>query len=81
MLDAMVFLKKDTRQWSRRGFEKPMFTQDNMDLRLIEPFDDGTIVAGEVVDDLVFTNFITGPEIGTCLPSLSPYMNRQRIPR
>jgi hypothetical protein len=54
----------------KRFRKKPMYNHDYMDLRLLALFDDGTIVAGEVVDELVFTNFITGQELGICLPSL-----------
>jgi hypothetical protein len=48
-----------------------MYDQDDMDLRLLAPFDDGTIVEVEVVEELTFINFITGPELGICLPTLS----------
>jgi hypothetical protein len=42
-----------------------------MDLRLLAPFNDGTIVEGEVVEELIFVNFITGPELGIQMPSLT----------
>jgi hypothetical protein len=37
----------------------------------LSPFDDGTIVEGEVVEELIFVNFITGPELGIQMPSLT----------
>jgi hypothetical protein len=55
----------------KRFRKKPMYNQDDMDLRLLAPFDDGTIVEGEMVEELTFVNLITGPELGICLPSLS----------
>jgi hypothetical protein len=55
----------------KRFRKKPMYTQDNMDLQLLAPLDDGTIVEGQVAEELIFVNFITGPELGICLPSLS----------
>jgi hypothetical protein len=55
----------------KRFRKKPMYDQDDMDLRLLAPFDDGTIVEGAMVDELTMGNFITGPEIGKCLPSLT----------
>jgi hypothetical protein len=55
----------------KRLRKKPMYTQDDMDLRFLAPFDDGTIVEGEVVEVLTFVNFITGPELGMQLPSLT----------
>jgi hypothetical protein len=55
----------------KRFRKKPMYTQDNMDLRLLAPFDNGTIVEGEVVEELIFVNFITGPELGMRMPSLT----------
>jgi hypothetical protein len=51
--------------------KKPMYDQDDMDLRLLAPFDDGTIVEGTMADELIMGNFITGPELGICMPSLS----------
>jgi MFS superfamily sulfate permease-like transporter len=55
----------------KRFRKKPMYNQDDMDLRLLAPFDDGTIVAGEMVEEITFVNFITGPVLGICLSSLS----------
>jgi hypothetical protein len=51
--------------------KKPMYSQDDMDLRLLAPFDDGTIVEGAMVEELTMGNFITGPELVICLPTLS----------
>jgi hypothetical protein len=48
-----------------------MSNQDDMDLRLLAPFDDGTIEEGEMVEELTFVNFITRLELRICLPSLS----------
>jgi hypothetical protein len=48
-----------------------MYTKDDMALRLLAPFDNGTIVEGEVVEELIFVNFITGPELGIRMPSLT----------
>jgi hypothetical protein len=48
----------------KRFRKKQMYTQDDMDLQLLAPFDDGTIVEGELVEVLTFINFITGPELG-----------------
>jgi hypothetical protein len=42
-----------------------------MDLRLLAPFDDGTIVEGTMADELIMGNFITGSELGIFMPSLS----------
>jgi hypothetical protein len=55
----------------KRFRKKPMYDQDDMDLRLLAPFDDGTIVEGTMADELTMGNFITGPELGICMPSLS----------
>jgi hypothetical protein len=55
----------------KRFRKKPMYNQDDMDLRLLAPFNDGTIVEGEVLEELTFVNFITGLELGIPLPSLS----------
>jgi hypothetical protein len=55
----------------KRFRKKPMYTQDDMDLRFLALFDDGTIVEGQVVEELIFVNFITGPELGIRLPSLT----------
>jgi hypothetical protein len=55
----------------KRLRKKPMYTQDNMDLRFLAPFDDGTIVEGEVVEELTFVNVITVPELGIRMPSLT----------
>jgi hypothetical protein len=55
----------------KRFKKKPMYTQDDMDLRLLAPFDDGPIVEGEVVEELIFVNFITGLELGIQMPSLT----------
>jgi hypothetical protein len=55
----------------KRFRKKPMYNQDNMDLRLLAPFDDSTIVEGEMVEELTFVNFITGPELGIRVPTLS----------
>jgi hypothetical protein len=55
----------------KRFRKKLMCNQDDMDLQWMAPFDDGTIVEGEMVEELTFVNFITGPELGICLPSLS----------
>jgi hypothetical protein len=69
LLDAMDFQRKDSRQWSRRGLErnicilKTIWTYDCLD--------DCTIVEGEVVEELIFVNFITVPELGTLMPSLT----------
>jgi hypothetical protein len=66
--------------WISQGYEavvkkrfrkKHMYTQDDRDLRLLAPFDDGTIVEGEVVEELIFVNFITGPELGIRMSSLT----------
>jgi hypothetical protein len=46
----------------KRFRKKPMYNQDNMDLRLMAPFDDGTIVEGAMVEELTMGNFITGVE-------------------
>jgi hypothetical protein len=51
--------------------KKPMYTQDGMYLRLLAPFDDGTIVEGVDVEELIFFNFVTGPELGIQMPSLT----------
>jgi hypothetical protein len=48
-----------------------MYNQDDMDLQLLAPFDDGNIVDGATVEELTMVNFITGPELGICLPTLS----------
>jgi hypothetical protein len=65
----------------KRFRKKPMYTQADMDLRLLAPFEEGTIVEGEVVEELIFVNFITGPELGIQMPSLTTYMNWQRNPQ
>jgi hypothetical protein len=67
LLNAKDFQKKVTRQWSRRV----LYNQDDMDLRLLAPFEDGTIVEGEMVEELTFVNLISGLELGIYLPSLS----------
>jgi hypothetical protein len=56
---------------NKRFRKKPIYTQDDMDLRLLAPFDDGTIVVGEMVEELIFINFINGPKLGIRLPSNS----------
>jgi hypothetical protein len=66
-----VFPKEGYKAVVKKRFrKKPMYTQDNMDLRLLAPFDDGSIVEGE----LIFVKFITGPELRICMPSLT-YLN------
>jgi hypothetical protein len=55
----------------KRFRKKPMYTQDNVDLRLLAPFDNGTIIEGEIIEVLIFVNFITGPELGIRMPSLT----------
>jgi hypothetical protein len=55
----------------KRFRKKPMYIQDNMDLQLLAPFDDGTIVEGAGVEELILVNFITGPELGIQMPSLT----------
>jgi hypothetical protein len=55
----------------KRFRNKPMYTQDDMDLRLLEPFDNGTIVGGEMIEELIFVNYITVPELGIRMPSNS----------
>jgi hypothetical protein len=55
----------------KRFRKKPMYTQDDMDLRLLAPFDDGTIVGGEMVEELIIINFIIGLELGIRMPSLT----------
>jgi hypothetical protein len=55
----------------KRFRKKPMYDQDDMDLRLLAPFDDGTIVEAAMADELTMGNFITGSELGIYLPSLS----------
>jgi hypothetical protein len=55
----------------KRLRKNPMYNQDDMDLRLLALFEDGTIVEGEMVEELTFVNFITRPELGICLSSLS----------
>jgi hypothetical protein len=45
----------------KRLRKKAMYTQEDMDLQLLAPCDDGTIVEGEAVEELIFVNFITGP--------------------
>jgi hypothetical protein len=39
-----------------------------MDIRLLEPFDNGAIVEKEMVEELIFNSFITGPEVGIRMP-------------
>jgi hypothetical protein len=34
----------------------------------LEPFDNGTIVEEEMVEELIFVNFITIPEVGIRMP-------------
>jgi hypothetical protein len=55
----------------KRFRKKPMYTQEDMDLRLLAPFDDGTVVGGEMIEELIVVNFITGPELGIHMQSLS----------
>jgi hypothetical protein len=62
---------KEGHEVKKRFRNKPMYTQDDMDLRLLAPFDDGTIEEGEVVEELSSVNFITGPELGIQMPSLT----------
>jgi hypothetical protein len=58
----------------KRVRKKPMYTQDNMDIQLLEPFDNSTIVGEEMVEELIIVNFITGSEVGICMPPNS-YMH------
>jgi hypothetical protein len=51
--------------------KEPMYIQDNMYLRLLEPFDNGSIVGGEMVEELIFVIFLSRPEIRICMPSNS----------
>jgi hypothetical protein len=60
MLDAMDFPRSDMRQWSRRGLVR----------NLLAPFD-STIVGGEMIEELILVNFITGPELRMRMPSLT----------
>jgi hypothetical protein len=55
----------------KRFRKKPMYTQDDTDLGLLATFDDGIIVEGEMIEELIFVNFITGPELGIRIPSLT----------
>jgi hypothetical protein len=55
----------------KRFRKKPMYGQDDMDLQLLAPLEDGTIVEGAMVEELTMGNFITGPKLGICLPTLS----------
>jgi hypothetical protein len=52
----------------KRCRKYPMYTQDNIDLRLLEPFGNGTIVEEEMVEESIFVNFITGSEVGKHMP-------------
>jgi hypothetical protein len=45
-----------------------------MEIGLLEPFDNSTIIEGEVAEELIFVNFITGLEVGTFMPP-NAYIN------
>jgi hypothetical protein len=53
---------------NKRFRKKPMYTQDKMEIQLLELFDNGTIIEEEMVEELIFVNFITGPEVGVFMP-------------
>jgi hypothetical protein len=48
--------------------KKPMYNQEDLEIQLLEPFNYGTIVKEEMTEKLIFVNFISGPEVGICMP-------------
>jgi hypothetical protein len=63
----------------KRFRKKSMYTQDNMDLRLLEPFNDGTIVGGVMGEELIFVNFITGQDLGIHMPFSYVHESASRV--
>jgi hypothetical protein len=62
----------------KRFRKKPMYTQDDMDLQLLAPFEDGTIVGGEMVEELIIINFITDWSSEYICHHSHTYMSQQR---
>jgi hypothetical protein len=53
MLDAMDFPRGGYNAVVKKRFrKKPLYTQDGMDLQLLAPFDNGTILGGEMIEEL-----------------------------
>jgi hypothetical protein len=61
----------------KRFRKNPMYTQDNIEIRLLEPIDNGTIVEGDMVEEFIFVNLAPDWRSEYSCHRIHTYMIRQ----